>query len=392
MASQGQNKELIKQAYAKSAGFTWLLGRKPKEDRPNAAQLAEMAFDAVGQDHAANLHQDNPGRSGWVGPSATATRWGGEVIEQDNAGAGHAHTTALGMEEEEEEEVDQQHTKTHGFCVRPFKNGWYKGEINQGHLEGYGIFVFENGEEYEGEWVNNRMSGRGKYFYRDGSYYEGEYLAGKKHGIGLYVPTKGEASMLRYEYGKIVQSGEAIVYNTDTNDTGITSLDLQNPDHVRDDHSEVSETFNHESGGREGARQLLNSLNLSEDIYQLPQNYVEYDSDDSQFDEEEARRQEERERKLDAQRLEEERLAAKRVLNMEGVVEEVRRLRNVGIDNTKAEQEKMQRSKHMRETAILGLHNEEMIAEENERKEEEAKKKAVLWGEVRICSLVCLWT
>jgi hypothetical protein len=123
---------------------------------------------------------------------------------------GHAQKSSApsSVAEDAEQKMD-------GFVVRGFKNGWYKGEMCHGVLQGHGHFAFLNGESYEGTWLANRMSGHGKYNYKDGSYYEGEYLFGKKHGIGRYTPAIGEPYMMRYEKGNAVNMADAVVYNSD---------------------------------------------------------------------------------------------------------------------------------------------------------------------------------
>ena len=208
MGSRVQRREAEQYRVGKSAGFTWLLRRRnSKED---SAKLAARAFGT--QDPA---HEDDGGK-GWSGPSAAATSWVGAAVNRDSAGNVAVltpHQAALGMEAEEEEDPSKQLVKEDGFVIRQFKNGWYKGEMRRGCLEGHGHFAFANGEGYEGEWVNNRMSGRGQYTYNDGSRYEGEYMAGKKNGIGRYTPALGESYMTRYEHGTLVESGEASVFS-----------------------------------------------------------------------------------------------------------------------------------------------------------------------------------
>jgi len=210
MTSRAQRRREEQQSFGRSAGFTWLLGGRSSRD--DSAKLAALAFGAQGAGlaDAADATNSSPG---WGGPSAAATGWAGAEV-------GHGqvltpHKLALGMEAEEEEDPALQMTKEDGFLIRQFKNGWYKGEMLKGSLEGHGHFAFANGESYEGEWVNNRMSGRGVYTYKDGSQYEGDYMAGKKHGVGRYTPALGESYMTRYEHGKLIESGEATIVSSE---------------------------------------------------------------------------------------------------------------------------------------------------------------------------------
>jgi len=211
------------QSAGRSGGFAWLLGRKSRADaaRPDPAQLAAKAFGDGTQreldEEALREPSIQPAR-GWAGPSAPAAAWNSADLAQPR-----------GMEEEEEEEAGvggrgTQLTRNDGFVIHHFKNGWYKGDVSNGVINGRGHFAFANGESYDGDWVDNRMSGRGKYTYVDGSFFEGVYLDGKKHGLGRYTPALGEPYMIYYKDGLPLQSGEAVVCNDDYDEPFLTTL------------------------------------------------------------------------------------------------------------------------------------------------------------------------
>ena len=63
-----------------------------------------------------------------------------------------------------------------------FANGLYSGEIQNGFLNGLGIFQGDDGNNYEGEWLNDVRSGVGIFYYKEGNMYQGEFKGGKFHG------------------------------------------------------------------------------------------------------------------------------------------------------------------------------------------------------------------
>ncbi len=44
-----------------------------------------------------------------------------------------------------------------------------------GALEGYGSYIFENGDKYEGNWKDNMRDGHGVYLFNDGDKFEGNF-------------------------------------------------------------------------------------------------------------------------------------------------------------------------------------------------------------------------
>ena len=209
------------------AGFAWLLGRKAGIPKPSPQDLAIAAFGAHDKpaDAPTECHTESS-----FGPAVDHAAERGDRICR-SAGSSR-----------------QQGTKTEGYCVRGFKNGWYTGEMREGCLDGQGTFAFLNGEKYEGGWSNNRMSGRGRYVYKDGSQYEGEYMAGRKHGLGRFTPAQGEAYMIRYEHGNMVDSGDATIHADDANAAFLYSNAVEDWDGKSRQSESISEQLAHEIG------------------------------------------------------------------------------------------------------------------------------------------------
>jgi len=63
---------------------------------------------------------------------------------------------------------------------------YYDGEWKDDKMDGYGIYLYSNGDKYEGYWTNGCQNGKGKYTFTDGTSYEGEWKMHKMHGTGTF--------------------------------------------------------------------------------------------------------------------------------------------------------------------------------------------------------------
>jgi len=59
-------------------------------------------------------------------------------------------------------------------------------------MEGLGVFIASNGDQYEGAWENNKKHGRGRIIYTKGEIYEGEFSEGKRSGRGVLTLENGD--------------------------------------------------------------------------------------------------------------------------------------------------------------------------------------------------------
>ena len=82
------------------------------------------------------------------------------------------------------EDMQKRLRKAHKQRKR-FSNGIYNGEIQNGRLNGLGIFQGDDGNNYEGEWLNDERSGVGIFYYKSGNMYQGEFKGGKFHGYTI---------------------------------------------------------------------------------------------------------------------------------------------------------------------------------------------------------------
>ena len=66
---------------------------------------------------------------------------------------------------------------------------------------GFGYYIYDDGNEYEGYFQNGLRNGYGVYFWESGATYSGIWYNGLKHGIAKYEWTDGIVFLGEYEYG-----------------------------------------------------------------------------------------------------------------------------------------------------------------------------------------------
>ena len=79
--------------------------------------------------------------------------------------------------------------------------------------EGYGKYVWENGDAYIGNWKNGEQNGDGSYTFATGSKYTGGYKNGLRYGTGTYIWADGEKYTGQWMNDK--QHGEGSYYKKD---------------------------------------------------------------------------------------------------------------------------------------------------------------------------------
>ena len=84
---------------------------------------------------------------------------------------------------------DKKHGK--GILYNTNRNIKYDGDFVNDKFEGYGKYIYENGNYYIGKWLNNKMHGKGIVYYKNGNIkYEGDFVNGKYEGDGKYIYEK----------------------------------------------------------------------------------------------------------------------------------------------------------------------------------------------------------
>lgn len=76
----------------------------------------------------------------------------------------------------------------------------YYGPMNaKNYMDGFGLYIYDNGDYYLGDIVNGKYSGTGLYQWSDDSYYIGAFANNNFHGVGL---VNGDG--VYYKYGTFV--------------------------------------------------------------------------------------------------------------------------------------------------------------------------------------------
>ena len=68
----------------------------------------------------------------------------------------------------------------------------YVGDFEEGQLQGYGRYTFKAGDEYVGEWNANKRNGYGTVTLRTGDIYIGQFKNDRNHGQGIGVTADGK--------------------------------------------------------------------------------------------------------------------------------------------------------------------------------------------------------
>ena len=85
--------------------------------------------------------------------------------------------------------------KANGIGVRETNGELYYGEYKDGARSGYGMYVNGNDDRYFGTWENDKRNGQGEIYYTSGDVYKGEFIDDQRTGQGTYSWTSGN----RYE-------------------------------------------------------------------------------------------------------------------------------------------------------------------------------------------------
>ncbi len=94
-------------------------------------------------------------------------------------------------------------------------------------LNCFGMFKFENGDQYEGYWKNNLFHGEGKYSYTNGDTYEGNWVKGKKNGYGIFS-TVGNDKYIGFFKNNLFD-GYGVFTRNDPNSNQLITAILKSP-------------------------------------------------------------------------------------------------------------------------------------------------------------------
>jgi len=96
-----------------------------------------------------------------------------------------------------------------GFGTYIFPNGEkYIGNTKKTKRNGQGTYFFTTGEWYNGEWKNNKRNGQGVNYFADGEKYNGQWIDGYRHGYGTHYYVDGSKKSGMWESNKYVGTGK----------------------------------------------------------------------------------------------------------------------------------------------------------------------------------------
>ena len=110
-----------------------------------------------------------------------------------------------------------------------YNNGISKGCVSGECDNGFGKWVYENGDSYTGWWVNKQMNGIGFYQFTSGGFYVGEWSNGKKHGYGMYEWDKDSSYSGYWDNDQL--HGLGVYYYKENGESKLMSGMFNNGDH-----------------------------------------------------------------------------------------------------------------------------------------------------------------
>jgi hypothetical protein len=76
---------------------------------------------------------------------------------------------------------------------------------------GYGDFMFINGDIFKGQWLNAEATGFSEYHYSNGSVFRGNFINGLAEGDGTFIKYNGNIFKGKYKKGKKEGAGQFFV-------------------------------------------------------------------------------------------------------------------------------------------------------------------------------------
>jgi len=93
-----------------------------------------------------------------------------------------------------------------GFLMMTTTTYAQRGSCISGDCQnGFGTYVWSNGQKYEGSFKSGRMDGTGKYNWPNGHSYDGGWVAGVQHGMGTYYWASGKSQYAEWRNGRVIR-------------------------------------------------------------------------------------------------------------------------------------------------------------------------------------------
>ena len=123
--------------------------------------------------------------------------------------------------------------KPAGKGIMYFSNGnKYMGNWVASYRQGEGKYIFKDGHEYLGQFVQNKFSGQGTMTYSNGDRYEGEWSNDRPNGSGIYFFLNGKKFEGDFLNGRF--HGYGVMYYTDGSQVAGNWINGQRAEEVSD--------------------------------------------------------------------------------------------------------------------------------------------------------------
>ena len=102
------------------------------------------------------------------------------------------------------------------YDIKKYGKDEYEGEFKNNLKEGYGKYIYEDGNYYIGEWKNDLKHGKGIIYYKNNEIkYEGNFYEDKFEGYGKYIYEDGKYYI--GEWKNNLRHGSGIMYYKNNN-------------------------------------------------------------------------------------------------------------------------------------------------------------------------------
>ena len=97
-----------------------------------------------------------------------------------------------------------------------FKDGRYRGQVENGFRQGKGVMYYYNDNKYEGDWKNDKKDGKGIMRFNSGNRYEGSFKNDSFEGKGTFYFSEGDKYIGYFKDNKFEGKG-IYYYNVEPN-------------------------------------------------------------------------------------------------------------------------------------------------------------------------------
>jgi hypothetical protein len=80
----------------------------------------------------------------------------------------------------------------------------YEGNFENDVKQGFGVYMWPDGDKYSGEWANDEFNGKGEWIFSDGERRVGTFVDDEEHGVSIHYYPDGRQETRYYKAGSRV--------------------------------------------------------------------------------------------------------------------------------------------------------------------------------------------